>query len=83
MRVLNKEQFINRFLEAQHNYRIANGFYNTTRASNGKVVFSDSQIQNIVDRFKMGETMTSIGKSYSCSRQTIKENLKKEGCFDG
>jgi hypothetical protein len=74
---INKEKFINRFLDDQHIYRMKNGFYNTTRAPNGKVIFTISQLENIFTRFNNGESMTSIGKSYSCSRQTIRENIKK------
>lgn len=74
-----KKDFINRFLHDQHEHRMKHGFYNTTRAPNGKVIFSDAQLKNIADRFLRGESMTSIGKSYSCSRQTIRENLREMG----
>lgn len=73
---MGKSQFINRFLDDQHTYRMKTGFYNTTRAPSGKVIFSSAQLNNIKERFSRSESMTSIGKSYGCSRQTIRENIK-------
>lgn len=77
MAVMTKEKFIDKFLEDQYTYRMGNGFYNTTRAPNGKVIFTESQLFNIYVRFQRGDTMTDIAKDYKCSRQTIRENLKR------
>jgi len=45
----------------------------------GKVMFTDRHIQDIIERHNACETMSSIGKRYGVSRQTIRETLKKEG----
>jgi len=76
---LTKAKFIKRFLDDQHRYRIHNGFYTTWRTPQGKVMFNDAQLMGMILLFERGETMTSIGKSFGCSRQTISENLVRAG----
>ncbi len=76
---MNKEEFITNFVEDQKVYRELNSYYCTIREPNGKVFFTNGQLLDIKNRFSCGESMTSIGKSYGCSRQTIRENLKKMG----
>lgn len=80
-KIMLKKEFINRFLHDQHENRMVNGFYNTIKSSSGKVIFTDAQLINIKERYQKGESMTSIGKSYRCSRQTIRENLKEIGVY--
>ena len=76
---LTKDKFIKRFLDDQHKYRMNSGFYLTWRSPKGKVMFNDAQIMCMRLLFERGETMTSIGKKFGCSRQTISENLTRAG----
>lgn len=79
MRIILKDEFIKRFKEDQKDYRKKTGFYETITKPNGKIFFNINQLYDIQNRFNDGESMTSIGKSYECSRQTIRENLKSMG----
>ena len=76
---MDKEEFRIKFLQDQKEYREKIGFYKVIRRPGGQVFFTNEQLLDISSRYKIGESMTSIGKSYACSRQTISVNLEKMG----
>lgn len=71
-RVLSKQEFINR-------YMADTGLFNVKRSANGEYRFSERQLNDIRWRWKNGQTITSIGKKYGCSRQTIRRRLEQAG----
>lgn len=67
MGVLSKEQFIAKFWDDQLKYNIG--------GSKEKFVFTGEQVADIYSSYRGGESLTSIGNRYGCSRKTISRRL--------
>lgn len=42
-----------------------------------KIIFSEAQIQNIIQKYNSGQSCLSIGKEYNCNNKTIRRLLDK------
>ncbi len=65
---MTKEQFVMKFMR-------------DTNMTKNKVFFSVDQRETIIERYRRGNSLRSLSKEYSCSRDTLTRRLKEWGVY--
>jgi Mor family transcriptional regulator len=79
VRVLSKREFVDRFVNDIAEKRKRDKMVMFVKKGGSGYEFSREQVVDMCQRWEKGETMTSIGRQYGCSRQTVRNRIKQFG----